>query len=126
MLNAQPIGGNKGTRWRDDIWTMKYLPKFKWNMLTEQVAHEAAIHAAKLRVELSQSRSEQQEYLKNVELARVLDKRAEKKREKGEEFQLKPLRERPKKRVIEESESSSRKKNKVSDEQLDTVLGSIF
>jgi ESF2/ABP1 family protein len=74
-------------------------------------------------VELSQSRSEQQEYLKNVGLARVLDKRVEKKREKGEEFQLK---EHPKKRVIEESENSSRKKNKVSDEQLDTVLGSIF
>jgi ESF2/ABP1 family protein len=37
MLNAQPIGGKKGSRWRDDIWTMKYLPKFKWNMLTEQV-----------------------------------------------------------------------------------------
>lgn len=53
----------------------------------------------------------------------MLDKRVEKKREKGEEFQLK---EHPKKRVIEESENSSRKKNKVSDEQLDTVLGSIF
>lgn len=64
--------------------------------------------------------------MKNVELARVLDKRAEKKREKGEEFQLKPLKEHPKKRVMEESENSSRKKNKVSDEQLDTVLGSIF
>ncbi len=37
MLNAQPIGGKKGTRWRDDVWTMKYLPKFKWNMLTEQI-----------------------------------------------------------------------------------------
>jgi ESF2/ABP1 family protein len=37
MLNAQPIGGKKGTRWRDDIWTMKYLPRFKWNMLTEHV-----------------------------------------------------------------------------------------
>ena len=37
MLNAQPIGGKKGTRWRDDVWTMKYLPKFKWSMLTEQV-----------------------------------------------------------------------------------------
>ena len=37
MLNAQPIGGKKGTRWRDDIWTMKYLPKFRWYMLTEQV-----------------------------------------------------------------------------------------
>lgn len=37
MLNAQPIGGKKGSRWKDDVWTMKYLPKFKWNMLTEQV-----------------------------------------------------------------------------------------
>ncbi|QRV87837.1 RNA recognition motif protein [Ceratobasidium sp. AG-Ba] len=79
MLNAQPIGGKKGTRWRDDIWTMKYLPKFKWNMLTEQVAQEAAAHTARLRVELSQSRAEQRDYLKNVELARVLDKRAKRK-----------------------------------------------
>jgi ESF2/ABP1 family protein len=37
MLNAQPIGGKKRSRWRDDVWTMKYLPKFKWNMLTEQI-----------------------------------------------------------------------------------------
>ncbi|KAF8629627.1 hypothetical protein AX15_003361 [Amanita polypyramis BW_CC] len=88
MLNAQPIGGKKGTRWRDDVWTMKYLPKFKWHMLTDQVAHEGAIHAAKLRVELSQSRSEQQEYLRNVEVARQLEKRVEK---KGETMQLKPI-----------------------------------
>ncbi|KAK2462295.1 hypothetical protein APHAL10511_005601 [Amanita phalloides] len=91
MLNAQPIGGRKGTRWRDDVWTMKYLPKFKWPMLTEQVAQEAAIHAAKLRVELSQSRSEQQEYLRNVEVARQLEKRVEKKRAKGEMMELKPI-----------------------------------
>ena len=37
MLNATPIGGKKGTRFRDDVWTMKYLPKFKWDMLTEQI-----------------------------------------------------------------------------------------
>lgn len=37
MLNATPIGGKKGSRWRDDVWTMKYLPKFKWHMLTEQI-----------------------------------------------------------------------------------------
>ncbi|RDB17016.1 Pre-rRNA-processing protein ESF2 [Hypsizygus marmoreus] len=128
MLNAQPIGGKKGTRWRDDVWTMKYLPKFKWNMLTEQVAHEAAIHTAKLRVELSQSRSEQQDYLKNVELARVLEKRAEKKREKGEELQLKPLKERPYKRPAEGKEEGSErpKKKKISDGELNTVLSSVF
>ncbi|CAE6395431.1 unnamed protein product [Rhizoctonia solani] len=78
MLNAQPIGGKKGSRWRDDIWTMKYLPKFKWNMLTEQVAQEAAAHTARLRVELSQSKAEQRDYLRNVELARVLEKRKRK------------------------------------------------
>ena len=43
MLNAQPIGGKKGTRWRDDVWTMKYLPKFKWNMLTEQIGRTTSI-----------------------------------------------------------------------------------
>jgi ESF2/ABP1 family protein len=153
MLNAQPIGGKKGSRWRDDIWTMKYLPKFKWNMLTEQVgefafslfclspwfpysvphsAHEAAIHSAKLRVELSQSRSEQQEYLKNVELARVLDKRAAKKREKGEELEMKPL-ERSRKRPADDGNDTERRKKKekrVAPKEdtvpLDNVLSSIF
>lgn len=37
MLNATTIGGKKGDRWRDDIWTMKYLSGFKWEMLGEQV-----------------------------------------------------------------------------------------
>lgn len=53
MLNAEPIGaasggsgGGKGgkkagglgaRRWRDEIWTMKYLSGFKWGMLSEQL-----------------------------------------------------------------------------------------
>jgi ESF2/ABP1 family protein len=91
-------------------------------------AHEAAIHTAKLRVELSQSKAEQQDYLKNVELARVLDKRAEKKREKGEELQFKVNTERPRKRrPMEDVEDSERhKKPKASTGDLDTVLSSIF
>lgn len=28
-------------RWRDDIWTMKYLSGFKWEMLGEQVGEWA-------------------------------------------------------------------------------------
>lgn len=86
MLNAQPIGGKKGTRFRDDIWTMKYLPRFKWSMLTEHIAHEAAVHREKLRVELSQSRQEQNDYLRQVELKRVLDKRSERKRKREAEI----------------------------------------
>jgi len=82
MLNAQVIGGKKGDRWRDDIWTMKYLSGFKWEMLGEQVAYERQAHTARLRQALSQSKTEQAEYLRNVELARVLDKRRAKKAEK--------------------------------------------
>ncbi|KAF8883426.1 hypothetical protein BD779DRAFT_1443978 [Infundibulicybe gibba] len=125
MLNAQPIGGKKGTRWRDDVWTMKYLPRFKWNMLTEQIAHEAAVHTAKLRVELTQSRAEQQDYLKNVELARVLDKRAERKREKGEELELKP-----RKRRAEGDGKQPEKRAKPTatntTDNMENVLSSIF
>lgn len=33
--SAKKNGGTK--KWKDDVWTMKYLPKFKWNMLSEQV-----------------------------------------------------------------------------------------
>ena len=37
MLNAQRIGGKKGDFWYDDLWCLKYLPKFKWHHLTEQI-----------------------------------------------------------------------------------------
>jgi ESF2/ABP1 family protein len=99
MLNAEIIGGKKGDRYRDDIWTMKYLSGFKWEMLGEQVgeyclcagavdeaylsAYERQAHTARLRNEVSQSRAEQSEYLKNVELARVLDKRKARKEATG-------------------------------------------
>ena len=75
------------------------------------------MHTARLRVELSQSRSEQRDYLKNVELARVLEKR---KKLKGE---LPAMSER------EEDDKSRMKRQKKENQDsrgLDTVLGSIF
>lgn len=88
-------------------------------------AHEAAVHRAKLRVELSQSKAEQQQYLKNVELAHVLDKRAARKREKGEGFQLKPN---SRKSVHDGGNSHVRKKQRSSlgPDALSGILSSIF
>ena len=79
---------------------MKYLNGFKWEMLGEQVgelnrllprtaqliptAYEKQAHQARLRNEIARSKSEQSEYLRNVELARVLKKRKTKKTEEGE------------------------------------------
>lgn len=106
--------------------------------------NESAIKTARLRVELEQSRREQKDYLRQVELARVLDKRVKRKREvlekKGEKVDeallLPPL-----KRVRDKSGGDERKtrewtNNKDRKEkgsgrepdpgQLKKVLGSIF
>jgi hypothetical protein len=36
-LNAERIGQKKGDFLYDDLWCLKYLPKFKWHHLTEQI-----------------------------------------------------------------------------------------
>ena len=90
-------------------------------MSSDGIAHEAAVHAAKLRVELVQSKSEQREYLRNVELARILDKRNEKRREKGQgPVELK--------RRADSEGRKETKRPKIIDKpaELETVLGSIF
>ena len=91
-------------------------------------AHEAAIHQAKLRAELSQSRKEQREYLKNVELARVLEKQTAKKLAAGKEPpQLKrqksdePSEDRPKKKI-----KSKPKPEEGESAQLSSVLSNVF
>lgn len=95
-------------------------------------AHEAALHAARLRVELSQSKTEQHEYLKNVELARVLDKRAQRKKPTTD-----PDREDigEKKRKLKGNDDTENRETKrerldktITDDSkhLDSVLGSIF
>ena len=87
------------------------------------------MHTARLRLELSQSRSEQREYLKNVELGRVLDKREERSQAVGKVFKRKEANKRP------ASESGSKdgkvKRPRRVDEtgtssQLASVIGSVF
>ena len=37
LLNASAMGGKNRSRYHDDLWTLKYLHKFKWDHLTEEV-----------------------------------------------------------------------------------------
>lgn len=39
-LNGQQIGGRRRSAYHFDLWCMKYLPKFKWDHLTEEIAYE--------------------------------------------------------------------------------------
>ena len=73
LLNAQTIGGKKGSYYRDDIWNLLYLKGFKWHNLTEQIAAENAERTSRMRAEISRTTKENKEFVRNVEQAKVLD-----------------------------------------------------
>ena len=77
------------------------------------------MHAARLRLELSQSKSEQREYLKNVELARVLNKREERSQAAGKYFKRKEM-------IKRRRENARTSTTSQSQSQLENVLGDVF
>ncbi|KAI5837616.1 hypothetical protein DFP73DRAFT_310497 [Morchella snyderi] len=87
-LNATPIGGKKGSYYYDDVWNLKYLPKFKWHHLQAQIAYENASRQSKMRAEIAQATRENKTYIRNVERAKMVKNMeastASKKRKSGE------------------------------------------
>ncbi|KAK9377905.1 uncharacterized protein V1513DRAFT_435537 [Lipomyces chichibuensis] len=81
-LNGNIIGGRKGSYYYDDILNIKYLPKFKWHHLTEQIAYENQVRQAKLRAEISQATKENKAFIRNVERAKMIAHIQEKKQKK--------------------------------------------
>ncbi|RYO98922.1 hypothetical protein DL764_006955 [Monosporascus ibericus] len=73
LLNARTIGGPKGSYYRDDIWSLRYLKGFKWNHLTQQIAAEAAERTCRMMAEISKSTRENKEFVRNIEKGKMLD-----------------------------------------------------
>ena len=67
QLNGKPIGGNKKCIYRDELWNLKYLHKFKWNDLVESMTMEKKIQEKKLKMEIAQSKRENDFIIKNYE-----------------------------------------------------------
>ncbi|RYP90940.1 hypothetical protein DL770_002945 [Monosporascus sp. CRB-9-2] len=67
LLNARTIGGPKGSYYRDDIWSLRYLKGFKW------IAAEAAERTSRMRAEISKSTRENKEFVRNIEKGKMLD-----------------------------------------------------
>ena len=67
QLNGKPIGGNKKCVYRDELWNLKYLHKFKWNDLVESMTMERKIQEKKLKMEIAQSKRENDFIIKNYE-----------------------------------------------------------
>ncbi|KAJ3143176.1 RNA-binding ATPase activator esf2 [Irineochytrium annulatum] len=92
MLNTRPMGevaGKRGGRswFKEDLWSIKYLPRFKWGMLTEQIAYEKAVRDQKLRTEMESVKRENKAYIKNVERAKMIEAIEEKKRKRQKKLE---------------------------------------
>merc|ERR1712039_108885 len=83
-LNCTPVGGSKRHNfYRDDMWNMRYLPRFKWHQLTEQEIYNRQVRKARLEQKVGQARRENEFYLERVHQAKVQRKIAEKRSAKG-------------------------------------------
>ncbi|XP_022739773.1 pre-rRNA-processing protein ESF2, partial [Durio zibethinus] len=72
MLNGEQIGGRKRSSFYYDLWNIKYLSKFKWDDLTEEIAYKSAIREQKLALEISAAKRERDFYLSKVDKSRAL------------------------------------------------------
>ena len=67
QLNGKPIGGSRKCPYKDELWNLKYLHKFKWNDLIENITMEKKMQEKKLKIEIAQSKRENAFIIKNYE-----------------------------------------------------------
>lgn len=90
-LNNQPVGGKKRHNiWRDDLWPIRYLPKFKWHHLVNWQREKQRSRSSRQTAELLQKKRETGFYLEQVEKKRKLDHVTER-REKKQKKQVEEL-----------------------------------
>lgn len=84
-LNGRPLGGKRGSRFREDLWCIRYLGSdFKWSTLTERISYENAVREQKMREEIAHARRENKAFLNQVDKARVVKKIEEKRQKKAD------------------------------------------
>lgn len=122
-LNGNTIGGKKGSQHYDDIMNAKYLPKFKWNDLSEQLAQETHNRQARLRTEISQATRENQTYIQSLEKSKAAERRRQRQEEEGGEEEEKPAKKVHREFYQGKTHSARAKEGK---KELDGGVGSIL
>ena len=84
QLNLTEIAEKKHGAWSGQFWSMKYLHKFKWSNLHEQLDFERQLRKKKIREEFVTARNEQTEYLKVVAASRKAKNIANRKRKNND------------------------------------------
>ncbi|KAI1352356.1 hypothetical protein F5Y01DRAFT_279903 [Xylaria sp. FL0043] len=77
LLNGTTLAeigmAKKGSYYRDDIWSLRYLKGFKWHNLTEQIAAETAERQSRMRAEIIKATKENKEFVRNIQKAKELE-----------------------------------------------------
>jgi ESF2/ABP1 family protein len=72
-LNNTPFGGKKRhSMFRDDIWNIKYLSKFKWDHLTEKFTYDERVRYQRLKAEMSRAKRETNFFIEKADLSRKI------------------------------------------------------
>eukprot|EP00890_Picochlorum_soloecismus_P006833 jgi/Picsp_1/975/NSC_04459-R1_protein len=73
LLNGQPMGGKKRSSHYYDLWCIKYLPKFKWDHLTEELNYQRAVQDQKMAAEVAAAKRDRDFYLSRVDRAKAVE-----------------------------------------------------
>jgi len=114
-LNNTMVGGRKRSKAYESLWNLKYLSRFKWVHLNEQLAYERALHQQRMRTEIAQAKREANCFFDGIEKGKELKRLEESVLKKGglwERYQ----------RQIEQKKSVSDKKKKETPTQSDNIL----
>ncbi|AFZ80286.1 hypothetical protein BEWA_031390 [Theileria equi strain WA] len=84
QLNTKPVGHKKRQNfWREDLWNIMYLPKFKWRHLVEYWSRNKRERKEKLQHLLAQEKKKNYHYIDQLEAEKQHEHIAEKRRKKG-------------------------------------------
>lgn len=127
-LNGNPLGGKKGSFYYDDIINIKYLPKFKWHDLTEQIALETQERQEKLKAEIAQATKENRVFIDNVEQKERIDRQKRKAEEAGEDMVAREAKHsgNAHMRTFDQRPSKQAKRSKQQSAELSKVLSKVF
>ena len=87
MLHGREVGGKRRSAHYYDLWNIRYLPKFKWDNLTEEMEYQKALREKKLALELSVAKKERDFYLAKMDQAKAIaamtERRAKRRADEG-------------------------------------------
>jgi len=87
MFNGVITGGKKQHNfYREDIWNIKYLPKFTWENLTHKIELDKQLADKQVRNEVALSRKANRFYAQQVQKSREIEGIQKKRKRKEEKF----------------------------------------